>query len=648
MLHIDFETRSCADLRAVGAWEYSRHPSTEVICLVWKRLEWSAPKVWVANPFIPPDYGDFTGMIAAFNSWFERSIWENIMVPRYGAPPIPSESWFCVAAQARAASLPGSLEESCKAMGVEVQKDSQGHMLMMKMCKPKRKAPAPVEWHESPEEISRLVEYCKTDVEAEISLYNALPPMDPWERDVWLADQAMNRRGFQVDIPTVTKAIEILERNGIQANKDIKKLTEGEVSTTGQVAAIQGWCHRQGVTLPNITLATVAAALAGELPQKVREVLELRKEFGLASVKKYTSMKASASPEDHRVRGGLRYSGAARTRRWSGQLVQPQNMARGFSDPELIQLARSLILGEDEYTLGLLFPSITAAMSGAMRGMVIAADGYKLVVSDYAAIEARITAQVCGCTPMLEDYQQGRCAYRSMASTIFRKPYEEVNKDERFVGKQAILGLGYGMGPDRYRESCANYGRDLDASLCKAVVEIYRERNHQIPAMWRKIEEDVKAAVHRKLKINRPYYKFHLSGEFLVMTLPSGSERFYLRPALRTVEKFGRDMMELTYMGTNTYTRKWERSSTYGAKLLENLVQSIARDVQAEAVLALHQMGQTPVLQVHDEIICEVPDDSPFGFKDLENIMETACSRWALGWPIKATGGWEGKFYRKD
>jgi DNA polymerase len=266
--------------------------------------------------------------------------------------------------------------------------------------------------------------------------------------------------------------------------------------------------------------------------------------------------------------------------------------------------------------------------------MFIAAPGHKFIAADYNAIEARVTAILTGAETMLGAFYSGKCPYITMASIIYDVPYEQVTKEQRFFGKQAVLGLGYGMGAQKFKETCESWDQETSLEFATQVVSKYRKINKEIPKAWGELDAlfkkgagDFKGIVH-----------FTKGPRGLRVILPSGTPRYYIDPETSDYDA--------SYMGVGTKTRKWERLRTYGGKILENIVQGVARDIQAFVFVALEEQGFNPVLQVHDEIICEVPEDSEKTEADLVRVMET-MPEWANGWPIKAPGCWSGKWFKK-
>jgi len=657
IVHLDFESRSQCDLKACGPHRYAQDPSTEILCAAFAVDD---NDVLIAYPVTgdpeenePDPVAQYLWNLAsdqsvefhAFNASFESSIWSELMVKVHAFPPIAPERWHCTASQAYALSLPRTLDAVAQiVVGPEHQKDKDGAALMRKMCIIKGDTMPEIDANE----LIRLGEYCKQDVRAEREVARKLPPLSPHEQAIYVADQKINKRGALIDVELVTNAVAMVDKCIKLANEELKELTSGAINTIGQVAAIQKFALSRGVRIDGCTAKILDAQLEDPgLDPVVRRVFELRRSTGRAAVKKYAAM-LKAVCSDGRIRDHLMYCGAGRTRRWSGQRLQTQNIARGYDEPYDIEAACVALEQCSVMVARLLFDDPMIMLSGLVRSMIRASAGHELLVADFSNIEARVLAVISGNKQMLEDYKNELDPYISFAMSIYDRAYDRITKEQRFFGKQAILGLGYGMGSNKFGETCANYGKPIDDEFAQKIVTLYREKNHMVPALWERIENDAKKVIQTKkpLKRKSQYYGFRWDFDLnaLVMVLPNGSERYYIDAAIELREKFDRSQPTVTYKGTNSITGKWETVETWGGKLVENLVQSIARELQAEAILAVENAGHKIVLHAHDEIVCECLK----GQTDLDELIElmTTASPWARDWPIGADG-WIGPRYKK-
>lgn len=674
--HIDYETRSACSLKKCGSWRYSIDPTTEILCLVFRLPDWVVGRTELWHPAFPHlglderfPYDEIVDLVAwiqagkpveAHNSSFERCIWQNVIVPRFGWPPIPLSSWRCSAAKAAAHALPRGLEDVGAALSLVQQKDTEGHKLMLKVSKPRksRKAerelwertgtPAPsLLWHESKAYFERLFSYCKQDVLVEAELSAALPDLNPHETLVYTMDQTINQRGFQLDSGAVKTALALIAKETLRLNQELETVTNGTVNKATQRAQMMKWLSENGVHLSDTQKGTIDETLTwGDnddesfnfLTPKPRRALEIMRALGRSSTAKYESMRNWAGA-DGRVRGGLLYHGAS-TGRWSGSGVQPHNFVRG-TVKDMDGLWASLKDGSYQ-------GDVMAGLSEGLRGAIVAGPGKTLYVADYAAIEARVVMWLAGEEEALDAFRRNEDIYCVMASDIYGFPVtKHDNPDERQVGKTAILGLGFQMGAPKFVSTVKNMtGLDIDEEMSKQVVDTYRAKFARVKQMWWDQEAAAIKAVKSKRPVTCGYMTWLMDGVFLYCQLPSGRRLAYPFPAIHQKRTpWGEKRPNLTFMGIDGYTRKWKRQSTYGGSIVENQTQSVARDILADALLACEQSKiYVPVLSVHDEAICEVSIGQG-SLSDFEALM-TRIPKWGNGIPI-AVESWQGDRYKK-
>jgi len=347
---IDFETRSAADLAAIGAWNYSKHPTTDLLCVSWT-VGFSEPRLWVPGDPVPREIvkniNDYSAFMWAHNSAFERYIWQHILCPKYRWPIPTTKSWRCSAALAARWGLPRKLETACQAAGVDQQKDTDGHKVMMKLSRPRsRKGVTPIVWWQDEKLYEKLYDYCKQDVEAERALIAALPEWDSREIGAWQWTEKLNDYGVHSDKALVNGAIQIFNSLATSAGDEIRGLTGGAVDSPRQVAKIITWLKSEfDFDLPNLQLPTIAAALKTDLDPTIRRILQLRREFSRSSVSKYYRLADTADAEDSRIRGHVFYYGA-HTGRWSGRGIQTQNFkSKKWEDAELEAATNTVLRG---------------------------------------------------------------------------------------------------------------------------------------------------------------------------------------------------------------------------------------------------------------------------------------------------------------
>lgn len=611
MIYLDFETRSAIKLDDAGSWRYARDPSTSILCLAWT-VDDGPVEVWTPAEKFPKGLAKAINsgeLVEAHNAAFERAIWTSIGIPRHGFPEIPFERWRCSMARAATLGLPQSLEGLAKALEIAERKDEEGKKAMRRASSPlPRRAGAslfddggPVEFDEDPELLRRVVEYCRQDVWTERAASKLLPDLSPTELDVWLLDQELNDRGIKIDRQLCERAVYFVEAESRRFSDELVELTDGKVGAPTELEAIKNWLRSTGVETPTLDEKTVSRLLGSpKLTEAARRVLEIRQLAGRSSVAKFRSMLDRADPEDDRVRNNLRYHGAG-PGRWAGSGVQIQNFPRG-SVEDVETLAETFRSGSIEDVELLFGDPITASVS-ALRPALVADGGKTFCVWDFAQIEARLLAWYAGCEKLVELFASGSDVYKSFAAEAFRKPVGQVTKPERFIGKISVLGLGYQMGAPKLVATFAGFGVRVDETLAGRLVSTYRGAYPEIPALWRRLEDNaLKAAVSTFTPVDR-FGAFERRGRFLFYKLPSGREIAYLDPRV--------EGGKLVYK--KTLGKQLAKESSYGGKLTENVIQATARDVLAEGMLRLKSAGFSLVATIHDEIVSEEPESSASG-----------------------------------
>ena len=646
MVIIDFETYSEADLKKVGAFKYAEHASTEILCLAYNFHE-DLTKTYLWTPEcgeLPEDL--FRAIeqgekIEAHNAPFEWAIW-NIVGLKYGFPVLPLKQLYCSAAKGAAHAMPRALGALAEALCVPVQKNKEGHRIMLQLSKPRKPSKNdPSTRHNDFEKYELLYEYCETDVMAEKACSHVVPELSPMERNVWVLDQIINQRGIYCDVELCKVAIDFAGTFQTKLLKELEELTNGEVKTARQIAKFGAWLNEHGVNLPNLQAATVEAALEDKtITGKGRRGLEIRKHLSKSSISKFEAMVRMAGNDD-RIRGTMLYHGAS-TGRFSGRGIQPQNFIRGtVADLETLF---NVIEERDLELFEMLYENPMDALASATRGMLRAAPGHDLIAGDYSAIEARALFWLAGCPQGLEVFERGEDIYKDMAGSIHKIKIEPVTKAQRQLGKQAILGLGYGMGKPKFIETCHNYKIDVHKDLASAAVDAYRSRYYQVPDYWKGVEAAALKAVRTRGVVKYKTIKWGVKGRWLYCQLPSTRKLAFYDPKIRQVATEWGGKPTLTFMGVNSVTQKWERQKTYGGKLVENITQAVARDLMVNSMFEVEKENYKIVLTVHDEIVSEVPKD--FGsIEEFEKIMER-LPVWAKGFPMKAEA-WQAERFRK-
>lgn len=664
---LDYETFSEAPLKTVGAFEYSAHPSTRILCAAWRTgtretLPTADTMLWCPGSF--KGEAHFSKLIGAFlnhdmvfvahNAYFEQVITRNIFIKKHMYSMVEKLNhvldparWLCTASLASAMAIPRALAGAGEVMKLNIQKDQAGHRLMLKLSQPRKPTKNnPKTRHTDPQELKRLYEYCVTDINAEVELFLTLPPLNETERKVWVLDQTINLRGFQVDRKTV-QTIQTMVAEEIEAlNKETKELTFGAVSSTTEVAAVGRWLESQGLFLEDLTAPTVESALqTGLATGDARRMLEIRQAVAKTSISKFSAFE-KRSRFDGRLRDNLIYHGAS-PGRWAGSGIQPQNFPKGSIKDSVSAIDKVISKGDLEM-VRLIYGEPMNAFSSCLRGMIIAPQGKTLDVGDYGQIEARGVFWLANHEVGLQAYRDGRPMYEELAAEIYGVPLAGVTQEMRFVGKQATLGSGYGMGPVKFRATCQAFGQDVSDDLAERAIKTYRNVHHPVVTLWSNIEKASIAAVQnpgKRYSIN--HTTWFLRDRFLYCELPSGRRLAYADPTVRYEARWrGSEKAPVLYhWGVDSKTKKWVESGTYGGRLTENCCQAVARDIMAEAMLRIESAGWELVLSVHDELVAERDTFNGKTHEEFLSLMKVVPA-WAQGFPI-AVAGYSGSRYKK-
>lgn len=608
MIHLDFETWSVLDVRNVGAWKYSEHPSTYVLCLSYTLSDSGDVFLWHPNQVM---YGDKYKQpellaqailkgekVCAWNANFERAIFENVCQKMGWVVPKLSQYVDAMAIAAYYA-YPLKLERAAKALKVKNLKRS-GSALSLITKNPMRDAKV----------YQELYEYCIGDTKAERDILNALPAksLPPKEQKIWEIDSVINRRGARVDIKMVKGAISISSVISKQLTEEIADLTHGWVTTLSQRDRILRYINALGYPLKGLTKEQVQEALNDDqLPELARRILEARFTLGQSSVTKYAKMDMCAC-EDGTLKGMTQYH-VATTGRWGGRLVQLQNLKR-----PTIKNSRTyipLIRNADVNAIQI-FGDPFSILSSSIRHALIPRKGNRLIAADYTAIEARVLGWVSNDEFYLSAFRTGRDLYKVMAAAVYRMRYEDVGdeSDERWLGKQLILGLGYQMGQDKLLRSVEKYvklNKKLIADL-RLGHTTYRKSCRGIVRYWSNCEKAMRAAILTKRPNKLGRVTFLADNNNAYIQLPSGRQLCYPEAEIRSTMTPWSDTPQpvISYMGEND-KKQWVRQTTYSGKIVENIVQAISRDILAEAILRLENNGFPVVFHIHDEPVTDVP-----------------------------------------
>lgn len=626
-LHIDFETFAGVSVKDVGVHQLVRDPQFVVTVIAWAFD--NDPVQSRCFPFtttLPTEVWEHVrngGTICAHNTAFEYVV----LRYHYGMAVVNFEQMECSMQRALAAGLPAGLAAGGKALKLSIIKDETKKRLMLDMSRP-RGGKGLTPWHiaDPRGKLLDLEMYCRQDVEAERALADAIPDLSDFEKKVSLIDARSNEAGVKLDL----NAVGALGKAAKHAMEDLKReaamLSGCEVTSPGtQTAKLVEWLFLRGVTMPDLKKETIETVLLDPtLPPAARRMLELRQLAAKSSVAKLDTMLRVAGL-DQRARGLLQYAGAGRTLRWAGRMVQPQNLPRGRAG---VNVQAVIDAAQRDGALSpLVFGAPLEAISRALRGCFVAADGKVLVSLDLAQIEARVVAWLAGQNDVVEAFK----AYDAgTGPDIYVYAAAKLNSRNRQLGKVLTLACGYGMGPDKFRDTAAkSYGVMMTAEEARGAVKAWRSQNPMIKSFW----YDVEAKVGQAIK--SPGQEFRLRCVRFVMRYgklrvikPNGDILYY--HGMRLDPQDG----SLIFDGVNQTTKQWGEQRTYGGKLVENITQAVARDVMAEALVRIEQRyGVVPVMTVHDEAVYELGSEQVPRMIGLKKEF-VAVPGWAVGLPI--------------
>lgn len=604
------------------------------------------------------------GTVYAHNAAFELALWNFVCVPTLDWPRLRPEQTRCTMAMAYAMALPGALANAAPALGIEQRKDAAGGRVMLQLCKPRDDGrlwvPA-----DDPAKFQILYDYCKQDVVVERAMHARLLELAPYEQNLWVLDQQINQRGVAVDFAGIDAAIRLIESEKGRLNAEMLKATGGVVGSCTEVQLMVKWIRLQGVEMKGLAKADVIDALAENLeavPAKVRRVLEIRQEAAKTSTSKITAMRERANA-DGRVRGIHQYHGA-NTGRWAGRGIQTQNLPRprGTMGPNDINDAIAN-MGAPGY-VDMMYGPVMDAISDCVRGLLVAPEGKDLIAIDFSAIEARVLAWLASEEKVLQIFRTHGKIYEHAAAGIYHVPLEAIGKkdERRQIGKVSVLALGYGGGVGAFQSMAKNYGVKVPDAEADEIKKAWRAVHPFIVDYWAHIENAAMNAVYAGCVTTAGRHGRHVSfkvdGSFLWCRLPSGRTLCYPYPEIRTVTTpWGAEKEALTYMtvieGKKTKCLEdpsargsWQRISTYGGSLAENVTQAVARDLLAHSMLALNQAGYPIVMHVHDEAVVEIASSCDAGTLAKLEYLFAQTPAWAAGLPVSAEG-WRARRYRK-
>lgn len=640
----DLETYSSVDLTKCGVYRYCESEDFEILLATYS-IDGGAVQVTdlACGEKLPQEIldalEDKTVEKWSFNSQFERICLSRLLGYPAGDYLAPA-SWRCSMVWASTLGLPRSLESVGAVLGLEKQKLTEGKDLIRYFCVPCRPTKANggrtrnLPEHD-PEKWERFKAYNLRDVETEMQIQERLSrfPVPDFIWEEYQLDQEINDRGIGVDMELVRQAIAMDARSREWLTASMQELTELE--NPNSVQQMKQWLADHGLETDTLG-KTAVAELVKTAPEPLREVLSLRQQLAKNSVKKYTAME-NAVCADSRAHGMFVFYGANRTGRFSGRLIQLQNLYKNTM-PDLAQ-ARALVRSGNYEALSMLYEDIPDTLSQLIRTAFVPQDGRKLIVADFSAIEARVLAWLAGEKWVLEVFEKGGDIYCETAARMFHCRVEKhgENAELRQKGKQATLSCGYGGSVGALKAMGALEAGMTEEEL-QPLVDSWRAANPNIVRFWWDVDRAVKECVKMRIPTETHGLRFDYRSAMLFITLPSGRRLAYVKPRIGE-NQFGGE--SVTYMGVSG-TKKWERLESYGPKFVENIVQGTARDILCYAMQTLKNCSI--VAHVHDEVIIEA---------DRRMSVTAVCEQmgrtppWAKGLKLRADG-YECEFYQKD
>lgn len=661
-LSVDVETYSSVNLADCGAYKYAESEDFEVLLFGYS-VDFGEPEVidLACGENIPMEIVimlfDPTVRKHAFNAAFE---W--ITLSRYFKLTRKEQlawarQWHCTMIHAYYLGYAGNLDMVGKAVGLpeDKQKLATGKALIRYFSCPvkatktnggrTRNLP-----HHDPEKWDLYKEYNRMDVVAETNIYMKLKgiPVPDFVWEQWFTDLKVNSRGVYVDTDLVYGALAIDKDVRKDQMTEFKQLTG--LANPASNTQLPSWVAQHGVDMPNMQKATVADTLKrDDLPEEVREALELKKEVSKTSIKKYNKI-LDYLCDDNRIRGLLQFYGASTTGRYAGRGVQLQNLPRTYLKD--IDTARDLVKQQNSTGMEMLYDSVSDTLSQLIRTAFIPSPGNVLLDADFSAIEARVIGWLAGEEWVLEEFRGAGKIYEATASQMFGVPKEQIKKGTelyklRQQGKVAQLACSYGGGVAAL--TAMDFNHEIPDDMKPGLVKQWRAANPHIVAFWSKLEraciDTIKSGTSHTINGRIRSHLVSSGGiTYLQLELPNKRSIYYCEPHM-TVNRFGNE--SIGFYGKNQVTGKWEKQETYSGKIAENVTQSVARDLLAESIERLEANGFEILFHIHDEVVIDYGGDDADEALEKVYALMSEVPKWAKGLPM-AADGWVGAYFKKD
>lgn len=662
----DFESQSACDLQSAGAYRYAVDPTTHLLCCSFTFDDDQTILWWPDEPLPPRVLTaiDKGAMFVAHNAAFERNLWTHHMVAYHGAPEIPLCQWHDTMARANQLALPAALDRLLVALGMPLEKDKEGRLLTLAFSKPDRKTGMLPSL--SLEAKKRIGQYCESDTTSQTSVHRRLGWLPDHERPIWELSQIINDRGIMLDMDFVRAAQSIVDKATGPLALRFKELTGG--LGFGQIAKVKVWIEEQGVISPNLQAETVVRLLGEEiedaddtpgdedavgeieadhLPPVVREALHIRQLIGSSSIKKLKAMEACVG-YDGRARGLFRYHGTTPGRQTAG-LFQPHNFPRGTNETigmEVDAKVDAIMTGDPEWVKAVTGVEPVELVVGSLRHAIRAAPGRVLMSGDYKGIQARTVLALAGQHDKTALMAAGADVYCDLAEQIYGRPITEADKAERHAGKGGVLGCGFGLSGKGF---FIKFGQDLGLEVSHQVVSVYRkEWAPKVPGLWYGLSDAAINTVWHQEEQESHGILYRLEDRWLVAEISNGSTIHYYNPQPVTREMPWSTKEQPDYRkGFTCQVEKqgrWITRDIWHGMLTENICLKIEREMVECAKRKLEDNGFMPIMEVHDEIVCEPLTRDIDSFKA---IMEDV-PRWVREMQIPVhVDVWSGSRYKK-
>ena len=643
---IDIETRSRADLPEVGAYRYGEDPSTEVLMMAVSEQPEDAPvHLWVNPKFESAGVASDpramellaeADIVYAHNAPFELSVLQGTKTK----PFVSLNKWRCTQAMARMAGIAESLEKCAEMLKLDVQKDSRGKALIRMFSIPQEDGSF-IDPTSEPQAWKQFCDYCCTDVKVEKQIARVLQTFafdNPGVLGTWQLTLRMNDAGIPVNRKALLNAQRIIREVTKDTSEEFQRLTGLKIT---QREKVRQWLSSHGMQLPNMQSDTLAEAIANRtLPQESRHVAELYSQLSYSAIKKVDTMLDWVCHDD-RLRGVFKFYGT-NTGRWSAGGPQIQNAKKPTPEmrPITKQAYQAICDGATAQELSAVYGEPLEVIASCIRHFVHV-PGSMMLDADYNAIEARVACWVAGESSALDQYRKGADRYKAMAAQIFNVSVGQVTDEQRTLGKVAILGLGYGMGAEKFRTSCIDqYGLNISQDLAEQATQTFRRSHPLLTALWRELDTAIRMAVGvnavkhvGKGKELRVFCQKHARRDYMFIRLPSGRTLAYPDCKIEAGTVGDRTGDVISYFGQIPGTTSWGRVKLYGAKAFENVCQAIAADLMSHGAQNAEQLWMQPFALIHDQALAiQLDGQSPDQFAKALHQLPS----WATGLPLKA------------